>query len=928
MKLTTLITSMPILGASLVTSINALAAAQHETRHFTPIPAVQTQTQYHAHDHKQADERAPIAVQVKQNNLLHKAARTTLQAAATNCDLSALANANSNTIADLVVSQGAGCINDLFSAASAQQAQVFTAQKMLAAADRAQSLATAYAGNGSDGLEALFLFIRAGFYVEFYNDSVTFPATVKPAVKAALDAFVNNSHFYDDNDAHGKVLSEAIITMDSSEQQDVYLPVVKQWLSRWNQSYAGKWNMRGAVNNIFTILYRGQWNSNFVALVGNDQDLVTQLDAFVQKTWMVNSDAEFMIANAGSELARLKKYSGTAIQTKVDSALNALFSRYQSYGFGDAVWLAAADVASYYVDCSKYNICNFDKTLESQVLAQSHQCSNTIRIRAQELTSIQLTSACATMAAEETRFHASLATNNQPVANDNNTFLQVNIFNSSADYQKYAKAIFKIDTNNGGMYLEGDPSKVGNQANFIAYEASYAKPDHFIWNLEHEYVHYLDGRFDMYGDFNAPTQDVVWWSEGVAEYIANQNDNQAAIDTIKDGSVYNLAQIFATTYDGFDVDRIYRWGYLAVRFMFERHFSEVEAMLAQTRVGNWSGYKSTVDSWAQQYNSEFSAWTQELANGTSNQAPTAVINGPYSGDVNSAIAFSSAGSADADGSIVSYVWDFGDGSQSNQASPSHSYTSAGSYTVTLTVTDNQGLATQASTNVTVNAVNTGTTLQKGVAVTLAAAQNEQLAFTFTVPAGASDLSFVTSGGSGDGDLYVRFGAAPTTTSWDCRPYVGGNAERCDIATPQAGTYHVMVRGYNAFSGLQLVADYTAAVASLPNACQTQGPVTSGRLTAGQATCLGGQDPMWFSLENVSGQQSISIETAHGTGDLNLEYSNQGWPTASNVEASSNRSGNGECINLSGQNNYWGYLKVSGQASGATIKVSYNEGWCN
>ncbi|MFP3454626.1 collagenase, partial [Bacillus sp. SIMBA_154] len=76
------------------------------------------------------------------------------------------------------------------------------------------------------------------------------------------------------------------------------------------------------------------------------------------------------------------------------------------------------------------------------------------------------------------------ATENIPVADDYNRFLYVNIFDSSDDYSKYAKAIFGINTNNGGMYLEGDPSDTDNEANFVAYEASYAKADHFVWNLE------------------------------------------------------------------------------------------------------------------------------------------------------------------------------------------------------------------------------------------------------------------------------------------------------------------------------------------------------------------------------------------------------------------------------------------------------------
>ena len=106
---------------------------------------------------------------------------------------------------------------------------------------------------------------------------------------------------------------------------------------------------------------------------------------------------------------------------------------------------------------------------------------------------------------------------------------------------------------------------------------------------------------------------------------------------------------------------------------------------------------------------------------------------------------------------------------------------------------------------------TGSELSKGIAKTgLSAATGSSLTYTFTVPAGASDLSLVSSGGSGDADLYVKFGSAPSTSSYDCRPYKNGNAESCNFATPQAGTWHVMLRAYSSYSGVSLVADYSAA----------------------------------------------------------------------------------------------------------------------
>ena len=52
--------------------------------------------------------------------------------------------------------------------------------------------------------------------------------------------------------------------------------------------------------------------------------------------------------------------------------------------------------------------------------------------------------------------------------------------------------------------------------------------------------------------------------------------------------------------------------------------------------------------------------------------------------------FSAAGSSDTDGSVVNWVWDYGDGNTDQGTSPSHTYAHRGSYTVTLTVVDNDG----------------------------------------------------------------------------------------------------------------------------------------------------------------------------------------------------------------------------------------------
>ena len=80
-------------------------------------------------------------------------------------------------------------------------------------------------------------------------------------------------------------------------------------------------------------------------------------------------------------------------------------------------------------------------------------------------------------------------------------------------------------------------------------------------------------------------------------------------------------------------------------------------------------------------------------------------------------------------------------------------------------------------------------------------------YSLVIPTGAKNLKIQTNGGSGDADLYVRFGQTPTTSSFDCRPYFVGNNEICSFPSPAVGTYHIMLQGYEPFSGVTLTANF-------------------------------------------------------------------------------------------------------------------------
>jgi PKD repeat protein len=104
--------------------------------------------------------------------------------------------------------------------------------------------------------------------------------------------------------------------------------------------------------------------------------------------------------------------------------------------------------------------------------------------------------------------------------------------------------------------------------------------------------------------------------------------------------------------------------------------------------------------------SDYASLGQYVIEGTvvdpgSMKPPTAVIEAaPTTGEAPLAVTFSSSGSTD-DGVIVSRAWNFGDGSTSCDPNPSHTFTSAGNYHVTLNVTDNYGLTGSSSVTVIV-----------------------------------------------------------------------------------------------------------------------------------------------------------------------------------------------------------------------------------
>ncbi|TNI92411.1 collagenase [Aeromonas allosaccharophila] len=207
-----------------------------------------------------------------------------------------------------------------------------------------------------------------------------------------------------------------------------------------------------------------------------------------------------------------------------------------------------------------------------EILPFEHTCSPTLRLRAQDLTLAQAEGICRELGDEELRFHQQMETGEQPVADDHNEALELVIFNSSADWGRYGSALFGVSTDNGGIYIEGDPARPGNQARFFAYEAEWKRPAFQVWNLRHEYVHYLDGRFNQYGSFgHYPLNRTTWWAEGIAEYIAHGQCFARGLDNVANRPANQRPTLAAILHLDYEQggEMVYSWSYTVHRFLNE-----------------------------------------------------------------------------------------------------------------------------------------------------------------------------------------------------------------------------------------------------------------------------------------------------------------------------------------------------------------------
>jgi serine protease len=240
---------------------------------------------------------------------------------------------------------------------------------------------------------------------------------------------------------------------------------------------------------------------------------------------------------------------------------------------------------------------------------------------------------------------------------------------------------------------------------------------------------------------------------------------------------------------------------------------------------------------------------------------------------------------------------------------------AASATATFTVT---GTATSATHTVSGSLTVTGTTsgetvIANGQIITgQSGALNQQTFYRVDVPAGVN-LTISTSGGTGDADLYVRFGSRPTTATYDCRPFISGNSESCNVASTQAGSYFIMLNGFAAYSGLSITANWTT-VAGDPT-------LVRGVPVSGISGASGSQQ--FWQIDIPAGTASLVVKIAGGTGDADLYLRSGAHPTTATYNCRPFITGNNETCTITNPAAGKWYVMIRGFTAYSGVTLSAN-----
>ncbi|WP_188047948.1 collagenase [Vibrio vulnificus] len=539
------------------------------------------------------------------------------------CPDGAFSNLSGRLFLDAIYNNGRVCIDTLFNDEPITLIRgAYSDSNFNSVISELKNLLRTY--NGKDKinyLSDLFYWLKAYSYYDhrrFVN-----PRTQKEMVRA-INILYESEHFFDKTFTNAKVVRSATGIIKNAQLGQFLVPITLAVMEKYDESYERISDWGRAVTPLFWQTLNSCSRELKCRESYHTLELVHRISGYIKLNlnWLTKAGNDYHLFNLGYQLGNL--YRGVNdtnfnnIEPELRNQITYIFDHYGPLKKDRerTLYLSVLEAINYNRQCAAYSVCGKRQEIMKQVLNNRLEClSGSLFIWAQDMNQAQLDWTCSSLKNYEDHFHNHLRTDRIPVTPDDNDSLRMIIFNDKKEWVTYGGVLFNVNTNNGGTYREGDPEKPGDQATFYAYEHVSERPIFDIWNLRHEYIHYLEGRFISKGDFydSNSAGRTVWFGEGIAEYISLKTCNDNAVFEAK-SRPYSLSTIFKNEY-GVGQKRIYDWGYLATRFMYEKQNEAFFDMLELFKTGDFERYRRLlVDNWVSNkvFDREFSQWLTEV----------------------------------------------------------------------------------------------------------------------------------------------------------------------------------------------------------------------------------------------------------------------------------------------------------------------------
>ena len=510
---------------------------------------------------------------------------------------------------------------------------LFSENKLILIMRKFVELAEIYSEDNQNKIKNVTYFIRGAYHTRVYHSKILtdeiFTERVTEELHKGLKAYFNSLYFKNDPDLG--MLFFVVRIVESSGQAVPYIDKLIYLLDNFSVNYPT--TMRSVIyNGVFRIYQNYRNNSqDFIDHILDGNTLALEaLIRFSRRDDLIDHWREGLLS-AVSIIGQFLQYGN--YPRVYDLALARLDEILKQHPMGSKGAFLRIPVSAAIIhwgdnsesplkpDCRTYNVCSFQSEWKAFLFPPKYtytcQATDLIKIKfMRDVPLLQQQGVCEDLIEVDRVFHETLQTDKQPVIDDHNTTLEIIVFSSGQAYDAYGEPIFGISPHLGGVYREGDPEVIDNIPQVFVFENGSEK-NLRIPALKHEFVHYLDGRYnkyDIYG-YGYEQRYLEWWTEGLAEYFSRGDYHISISDTLA-VKKYQLSEVFSDSPRS-NV-KFYDYGYAAVKFLKENSFDIIEDLRLLLRDGSVDltervrAYNERIEEIGTSLDADFHIWIDDL----------------------------------------------------------------------------------------------------------------------------------------------------------------------------------------------------------------------------------------------------------------------------------------------------------------------------